>query len=932
MSNKLGHGVYTRASTVRVELDALWALIDGGGVIVNPALINHNLLMNTHNLTTDIDHDTITNNHNLTTDIDHDTILNNHNLTTDIDHDAITNTHQGVAAGDSPTFTGLTLSGLAVDSALYTDGASALTSTAPTSGTIGFWDRSVGGVLTPHEAADDDITTTGIITAATFNATDEDNIIQIDGTTVFRTGDPANRNLYIGDNVATIQELSYNVCLGYGAGQTLDSISGNDGLYNVFIGYNSGSRPYGANNTGQANVGIGANTLRDIITGDNNAAIGYYSQNALQTGSRNIGVGASSMAKLTTGSDNVTIGYAAGVGKTGSGFAKNTFVGTESGREIGEGSRNVAIGYEAGRGWIVDQNSLLAIEGSESGAPLIGGDFSTNDVRLFGDVLVADPDTLGAEVLNETDFATHAKWGTVGDFDDTGGDAEYIHSGGSGTLTQTSGNMATSLVGDTWYLLVYTTSGYSNSNFLTHEITTGILDTAQPINLDSGTHEIAIKTKSSPGNFVISITSDGTCDVTIDDISLKPITGGDVNTVGTGTFGDVHIASASISTLRLRNTQINGFSGDQVLQALEFYSDDGDLAYASIKGVSDFGGGHDGVRGALWFYTGLQGAGTTLRLKIGSGGGFDFIDNNITTTGDYIGRMLTLSHGGLNETDVDITFNQTADTAAWAFPSSSAINIDYNITGDVIADSATTEHGLVMDIAATDAVAVDGFAQTIYAMRGLAKSSAVYNAGASVVVGMDFNVGIDTVDPTVAGGASLVFRGTKITVAGDLGTTGTTSHEGLRIDVSGTADINYGIFINDSSDADVNWAYYNSSPADNFMGSDDVKTTWGDAGATDSYVQFGGANLEYFSAGAHDFLAGNITTSGYLESTSAVAGQSAIASGLVVNEAGGNAADDDFRVETTNQGNAFVVDASADTVNTGTGIIQKTHRIIGDTT
>ncbi len=55
--------------------------------------IDHNVLTNTHNLTTDIDHDTITNTHNLTTDVDHNTITNTHNLTTNIDHDTITNTH-----------------------------------------------------------------------------------------------------------------------------------------------------------------------------------------------------------------------------------------------------------------------------------------------------------------------------------------------------------------------------------------------------------------------------------------------------------------------------------------------------------------------------------------------------------------------------------------------------------------------------------------------------------------------------------------------------------------------------------------------------------------------------------------------------------------------------------------------------------------------
>jgi len=53
--------------------------------------IDHNLLLNTHDLTTDIDHNSITNTHNLTTDIDHNSITNTHNLTTDIDHTTIQN-------------------------------------------------------------------------------------------------------------------------------------------------------------------------------------------------------------------------------------------------------------------------------------------------------------------------------------------------------------------------------------------------------------------------------------------------------------------------------------------------------------------------------------------------------------------------------------------------------------------------------------------------------------------------------------------------------------------------------------------------------------------------------------------------------------------------------------------------------------------------
>jgi hypothetical protein len=62
-------------------------------ITTNDGEINHNLLLNTHNLTSDIDHNLLTNTHNLTTDIDHNLIFNTHNLSSDIDHNLLTNTH-----------------------------------------------------------------------------------------------------------------------------------------------------------------------------------------------------------------------------------------------------------------------------------------------------------------------------------------------------------------------------------------------------------------------------------------------------------------------------------------------------------------------------------------------------------------------------------------------------------------------------------------------------------------------------------------------------------------------------------------------------------------------------------------------------------------------------------------------------------------------
>ena len=71
------------------------------------------------------------------------------------------NTIQNINTGASPTFTGLNLSGLTASSGVYTDGSKQLTSTAPTSGILGFWNRT-GTTLSPATAGDA-VTTTGSI-------------------------------------------------------------------------------------------------------------------------------------------------------------------------------------------------------------------------------------------------------------------------------------------------------------------------------------------------------------------------------------------------------------------------------------------------------------------------------------------------------------------------------------------------------------------------------------------------------------------------------------------------------------------------------------------------------------------------------------------------------------------------------------------------
>ncbi len=72
-------------------------------------------------------------------------------------------TPQNIHSSATPTFSGLTLSGLAINSGVYTNGASGLTTAPPITGTLGYWNRDdIGKILSPANAGDA-ITTSGNI-------------------------------------------------------------------------------------------------------------------------------------------------------------------------------------------------------------------------------------------------------------------------------------------------------------------------------------------------------------------------------------------------------------------------------------------------------------------------------------------------------------------------------------------------------------------------------------------------------------------------------------------------------------------------------------------------------------------------------------------------------------------------------------------------
>jgi len=268
------------------------------------------------------------------------------------------------------------------------------------------------------------------------------------------------------------------------------------------------------------------------------------------------------------------------------------------------------------------------------------------------------------------------------------------------------------------------------------------------------------------------------------------------------------------------------------------------------------------MRWSYWKYTGvsLQKIVPTWDVDLGSG--------DLTTTGDLFGKDLTLTGSselgnantdihGINTTPVAGQM-LTADYFNDANPTSYFIDGTYQHAGD----DAKTVRGyyLNLDISGTLDIANSSVS---YGIDIDLDDSTIYNGAAAI--GTHYGIRTNVNAGTNTNSVVLSYYGGYFSSNGDIGTTGTTSHYGLRSLVTGTADTNYGIYL-DSSGATTNWALYNAG-GNMFMGDDDVQTCWGTAGATDSYIRFGGTNLEYYSSGAHDFGAGDIDTTGDITTT-----------------------------------------------------------------
>jgi hypothetical protein len=177
------------------------------------------------------------------------------------------------------------------------------------------------------------------------------------------------RNVAIGN---TALSRNYN-------GSDLVAI-GDSALYNNY--YSGAYTTYYSNR----NTAVGSSSLFTNLQGEDNTAMGYRSLYKNQSASENSAFGSNASRENTSGSYNTSMGMSTmQYNQTGS---ANTAIGYRAGQGAIGNSINgcVFLGYQAGR--FNTSDNKLFIDNSSTSTPLIGGDFSTNQVDINGTIKI----------------------------------------------------------------------------------------------------------------------------------------------------------------------------------------------------------------------------------------------------------------------------------------------------------------------------------------------------------------------------------------------------------------------------------------------------------------------------------------------------------------------------------------------------------------
>lgn len=157
------------------------------------------------------------------------------------------------------------------------------------------------------------------------------------------------------------------------------------------------------------------------------------------------------------------------------------------------------------------------------------GNIQKNEIVavLGGNLEVFSDETLGGENLNEGDFTTSTKWTTSGDLSIVSQQVSYTHSTGSGTLEQSSGNLAIALKSERNYVFQFDNILFTGATVMKirDDLNNEVIQI--PTNI-TGTNKIIFKTTTTHTNFKISITSTETATLVLDNFSLKELQAGDI--------------------------------------------------------------------------------------------------------------------------------------------------------------------------------------------------------------------------------------------------------------------------------------------------------------------------------------------------------------------------------------------------------------------
>jgi len=153
-----------------------------------------------------------------------------------------------------------------------------------------------------------------------------------------------------------------------------------------------------------------------------------------------------------------------------------------------------------------------------------------------GNILSSDITKLAAQSLADIVFTDGTSWTGTDDFAATpAGTAVYVHSAGTGAMTQTSAEMVIVGGASRRYEYIHEVVAVVGAPVCT--ITTAFSLTAHSVANTVGTHTTYFKAALVPGNFIFNCTSVVGESITVDNFSLKEVTGGDVVSHGKFTGG-----------------------------------------------------------------------------------------------------------------------------------------------------------------------------------------------------------------------------------------------------------------------------------------------------------------------------------------------------------------------------------------------------------